>query len=60
VFILILLFAEAVARENREPSEKLVPHFGHPAALDRKVLSPKMQNLSINLKATSEFQAPEG
>jgi len=34
--------------------------FGHPAALDRKELSPEMQNLSKNLKVTSEFQAPEG
>jgi hypothetical protein len=34
--------------------------FGLLAALDRKILSPEMQNLSKNLETTSEFQAPRG
>jgi hypothetical protein len=49
MFILILLLPEA------EAGEILEPPFGHPAALDRILLSPEKQKLSKNLDATPEF-----
>jgi hypothetical protein len=59
VFILKLLFPEAEARDKWEPSEKLVPLSDIGQHWTEKYFH-QTQNLSKNLEAISEFQAPEG